>query len=193
MYKGQHKQTFFDCAICGNPFPATPLQIEKGKKYCSVKCQGKAFEKRIEKSCLGCGKPFAIRPCEAKKQFCSSACYSNSIMRPPVERFWDKVDKNGPIPKHCPELGSCWNWLACTDPFGYGVLMIPRPKKHRVCAHRFSYELHIGPIPGGMLVCHHCDNPPCTNPLHLFLGTYLDNNRDMYAKGRDANQYTYKK
>ena len=75
----------------------------------------------------------------------------------------------------------CWQWRAHTDKDGYGVL--PGDSKN-TRAHRFSYEFHKGPIPDGLVICHHCDNPGCVNPEHLFVGTKKDNAQDALRKKR---------
>lgn len=90
------------------------------------------------------------------------------------ERFWKKVDKRGP--------GDCWEWQGGSKVEGYGGLADDTGRV--VLTHRFSYEIHFGAIPEGLMVCHRCDNPSCCNPNHLFLGTALDNTTDMVAKGR---------
>lgn len=76
----------------------------------------------------------------------------------------------------------CWVWTAGKNSDGYGEFY-PTPRA-LVLAHRFSFALVNGPIASGVMVLHHCDNPPCVRPDHLFGGTHSDNMRDAYAKGR---------
>lgn len=78
----------------------------------------------------------------------------------------------------------CWEWKAGRNPSGYGQLAVGAPGSAPMIASRAAYAAWIGEIPEGMVVCHSCDNPPCINPAHLFLGTRTDNNRDMGSKGR---------
>lgn len=102
---------------------------------------------------------------------------------PPEPRFWAKVDKNGPIPKHVPELGKCWIWLGAKRERGHGKFQVNRKE---TTPYRFSYELHIGPVPEGHHILHKCDRGSCVNPHHLDTGTQQDNVDDMIAKGRNA-------
>lgn len=86
---------------------------------------------------------------------------------PLPERFWAKVDTSG----------ECWEWQAFRDPNDYG-------RFEKRLASRVAYELTNGAIAQGLHVLHSCDNPPCCNPAHLFLGTHADNMHDMAVKGR---------
>lgn len=100
-----------------------------------------------------------------------------------IEGFMDRV---------MPEPNSgCWLWMGnLADKRGYGLVSVRSGDKYiRIGAHRFSWQLHKGPIPKGILVCHHCDVPSCVNPDHLFLGTHSDNTKDAHSKGRmDAGE-----
>lgn len=90
-----------------------------------------------------------------------------------IRRFWSNVDIQ--------RLNDCWEWTAGTNDYGYGMFF------RHTRAHRISYYLKHGPYPNNLHVCHTCDNPPCVNPAHLFLGTDQDNVDDMRAKGRHAH------
>src|SRR3990167_2058280 len=92
-----------------------------------------------------------------------------------VKDFWDKVDKTD----------SCWLWKVGKNKDGYGRFRFEMKIK---VSHRFAWEITFGKIPSGMLVCHKCDNPPCVNPSHLFLGTHKDNAIDKSQKGRGYNR-----
>lgn len=99
-----------------------------------------------------------------------------------IAAFWAKVDRvNGPT---MPNMSTpCWVWIAGTRN-GYGRFAV---NGTLVDAHRHSWALTNGPVPDGLWALHKCDHPPCVNPEHLFLGTVLDNTRDMIAKGRARN------
>ena len=79
------------------------------------------------------------------------------------------------------KLEDCWEWSGYVDNHGYGRIMTDRGP---VRAHRVSYVLHHGEVPGGQYVLHHCDNRKCVNPTHLYVGTHSQNMRDKVQRGR---------
>jgi hypothetical protein len=93
-----------------------------------------------------------------------------------TQRFWAKVKIGA--------ADACWEWQGFRLPKGYGTIGVGGRAGGKQLAHRVSYELEYGLIPEGLLVCHSCDNPPCVNPKHLYVGSYADNLTDMHRKGR---------
>lgn len=88
--------------------------------------------------------------------------------------FWKNVDRSE-------GQNACWIWKKGKDARGYGILRF-RGRAYK--AHRLAWILTHGEIDDDLFVCHHCDNPPCVNPGHMFIGTQSDNMRDMVSKGR---------
>lgn len=91
-------------------------------------------------------------------------------------RFWNKVDIGEP--------DECWEWTASTGGGGYGQIKIGKNRR----AHRVSYQMAEAPIPEGKQINHHCDNPICVNPDHLYSGTSAQNARDMVERERNKKQ-----
>jgi len=143
----------------GNRYDYSRVAYSSAKKNVTIGCPEHGWFKQTPSNHTHATKP---RGCPK--------CGGQQLSR--GERFWANV-----IIPNDPEL--CWVWLGYGN--RYGQLMVDG---QMILAHRLSWEIHNGEIPDGMNVLHTCDNPPCTNPKHLFLGTHLDNMKDMAAKGR---------
>lgn len=138
--------------------------------------------KNRSKNCITCNKLFFENKSDSniqwsKREYCSRKCNSKSPKR--VTDIFKRLEKFQVI------KDGCWGWTGNTDGKGYGTLSHRNgsgfsPEK----AHRLSYEKHYGKIPKGLNICHKCDNPECTNPLHLFAGTQKENMQDCSRKNR---------
>lgn len=98
--------------------------------------------------------------------------------RPPLNRFRAFVTFLG--------VDDCWEWGGSRNANGYGQFF---DGARVVGAHRWSYEHFVGPIPDGLGALHKCDNPPCVNPAHLFLGNHVANVLDSVLKDRRARPH----
>lgn len=119
--------------------------------------------------------------CSLSHSKLANPSFNDETLRPLTERLWLKVRKGD----------GCWTFTGARNGYGYGVLIeTVDGQRHERLAHRVAWSEANGPIPAGMVICHHCDNPPCVRPDHLFLGTHADNMADMIAKGRAGWQKT---
>jgi len=103
-----------------------------------------------------------------------------------MDRFWSKVNKNGRIPPHKPELGQCWVWIGSLFRRGYGKFwLLGKTRRAHIVSYTIAYE-----IPEAC-VLHKCDNPGCVRPEHLYVGSNARNSTDMVEAGRQAQGETH--
>lgn len=144
-----------------------PLLVVKTQSYHVRKCEY-------------CKKEFVQK--RKENRFCSLSCSSldreKKLHIPAQMRFWPKVKVMD---------SGCWEWMGSKDKDGYGSFSFEGIGHRKQRAHRIAWIMEMGAIPEGMFVLHHCDNPSCVNLLHLFIGTPMDNVRDMIEKGRDRH------
>ena len=139
------------------------------------------YRPSIERECPVCGKTFRAYASKIERgggKHCSRECAWKANAKPtrPIEeRFWEKIDRSG-------GHDACWEFQGARHTFGYGKIGVAGG--HPQDAHRLAWQFTHGDIPEGMEVCHQCDNPPCCNPAHLFLGTRKENAHDAMRKGR---------
>lgn len=140
---------------------------------------------RVERNCIECGAAFTVllERCREKRpghgMTCSIPCNNANLRRKKSqkirdsfeERFWARVSRRGPE--------ECWPWTGSTDKNGYGFVSRGN-RNHR--ATRIAYSLVRGEIADGLHMCHHCDNPTCCNPAHLYAGTHQENMKDRMLR-----------
>lgn len=135
---------------------------------------------KLQYLCQYCASPFFAKPSHQQK-FCCHPCSIKARqmqkIRDIAQTFWQKVDTSAGI-------DGCWLWTGRRQkPRPYGIVC--QRGSRIIYAHRYAYEQLLGPIPDGLFVLHHCDNPPCCNAArHLFLGTNADNIADAVKKHR---------
>lgn len=136
----------------------------------------------LERVCVQCGEIFKIWPSDlktSKGKYCSNRCQLDWQGHPDrvLEKFWKHVKIDS--------MTGCWQWTGGKNEFGYGIFCTD---KRRIRTHRYCWELFKEPIPKGMCICHHCDNPSCINPDHMFIGTQAENMADMRKKHRGSTK-----
>src|SRR5437899_1610730 len=174
------------CANCGKEFSAAPSEVKRGgAKFCSQQC---SYGSRLippSIPCEQCGNKFHKSPStinSGKGKFCSRECFDKFRLMTPEEH----------LAKYTTKTEGCWYWTGPVAgatsggiPYGRATVRIEHHgKRAYIRAHRLSWQVNFGDIPPGLFVCHHCDNPLCVSPDHLFLGTHMDNVRDAMSKGR---------
>jgi len=147
---------------------------------------------KVDKVCDNCGKVYKVFYYrEEVSRFCSGRCRSSYGGKMVHKENYDKwsletkeetmLEIKKRLDRHVVKSSGCWKWTSWKSKQRYGRISF---RGQQLIASRASWMAYRGEIPKGMNVCHTCDNPECTNPEHLFLGTHTDNQRDKIKKGR---------
>lgn len=160
------------CKTCGEPCK---------KRFCNRQCSGQSRLNRVIVPCAYCDVDVSVIPSRISKAeaiTCTYTCKESYRAQQQLAHFWDNVDQSG-------GPDACWPWMGgrLIGKLNYGRFHLGS-KTYR--AHRMAFILVNGPLVGDEQALHQCDNPPCTNPSHLFKGTNLDNISDRDAKGRQS-------
>lgn len=154
------------CQICSKAY----IPVTNWQKYCSQKCYTKsAYHRYVKVKCPTC-ENLTVR----QNNRCQSCYMKEKIIenrKNIFQRFTARINKTN----------YCWIWLGALNKSGHGVTNMLPPSR---IASRVSWILHVGDIPVGKLVLHKCDNPPCVNPDHLYIGNHRDNILDAYNRGQ---------
>jgi HNH endonuclease len=154
-------------------------------------CTERGLAVKVARPCSICGTVALLRRDWCGKHYDRWRRHGDPLYLVPrptfQERFWAKVNKDGPVPAHCPDLGPCWVWTAATYVAGYGMFGLGGRTDGSQGAHVVSWIMANGPIRDRLRVLHRCDNRPCVRPEHLFLGTQKDNIHDMLKKRRNVD------
>ena len=161
-------EVVFCDGLCAAHYQRLLKNINDGKEVCKDRC-----------SATDCIRPVYAKGLCSKhyQRFRKTGSYLDEYLKNDSQlSVKERLEKNGIIKEN-----GCIEWAKQRDTDGYGRISI---KNYPHMVHRVAYEIYIGPIPPGMLVCHKCDNPSCFNHAHLFLGTGKENLQDMVSKGR---------
>lgn len=173
------------CVQCSGSFLAKRAQVNAGGAlYCGRTCLFDSMKRRLSFVCEQCGDTFEAPQSSLARapRFCGTTCFGlakTGIKTPVTDRVYDHIERGEP--------DECWPWTASVDHKGYGQINDGEGRTRK--AHQIVLEIALGrPLVAGELALHHCDNPPCCNPGHLYAGTHLDNAHDMISRGRAAWQ-----
>lgn len=186
----------FKCYECEIEFIGK-TRNDRIKRYCSKNCSNVGKIKKMPISiCATCSKEYVLTQRNHKGKFCSHTCIrylGPSDKLGLFKGFWSLLNEEQKLIKIRDQFektvirqNGCWSWKKSPLTTGYASLYTG--KRKLMSGHRISWILHYGTIPKGLFVLHKCDNRICTNPEHLFLGTHIDNMRDMVSKNRHGKQ-----